>query len=295
MKRLLVLGTITSLAMIAGWTGQAAAQTKKVLMFTRSQAYEHEVVRRGPKGELSLAERTVTELGKKNGFEVTCTKDGGQINTANLKNYQAVFFYTQGDLDKAGGDKQPVMKADDMPAILEFVKNGGGFIGTHCGGADTFHHWVENGKKPFLDMVGGEFIGHGAQRKCWVETVDSNFPATKNFDKAFELHDEWYAYQGFDKDMRILQFLKTDGMPEAMYKRPNYPITWCKSYGKGRVFYTGMGHRTDVWENAKYQEMIGQAVLWSLGSVDGKSDTNLKELFGDEEAALKRINPPKTK
>jgi type 1 glutamine amidotransferase len=38
--------------------------------------------------------------------------------------------------------------------------------------------------------------------------------------------------------------LETAGMKGEMYQRPSYPITWCRTYGKGRVFYTGMGHRT---------------------------------------------------
>lgn len=264
--------------------------TPKVLLFTKSQGFEHPVVHR--KGDqLGLAERTIVEIGKQRGFEVTPTKDGTQINAGNLKNYQALFFFTQGELTELGLDRQPPMKKEDRESILEFVRNGGGFVGTHCGGADTFHRWEDGGKKPFAEMVGGEFIGHGPQQKARIEVVDASFPAMKPWDKSFPLIDEWYAYRGFHANMHVLMMLQTAGLTGKDYKRDSYPITWCSQYGKGRVFYTGLGHREDVWQNPKYQEMVGTAVLWVLGKLEGDCSPNLKQLFGDEAAALARINP----
>ena len=282
--------------------GIAAAQDPgKVLMLTKSVSFQHPVVeRRGEK--LGLAERTVQELGKEYGFDVEITKDASTINSDNLKKYGAVFFYTQGDLTQPGKlDPGPVMKKEDRPSILEFVKNGGGFVGTHCGGADTFNHnfWEENrdGRlvKPFCEMVGAEFISHGPQQVARVETVDKSFPAVAHWPASFALNDEWYAYDGFHKNMRILMMLQTEGMKGKDYARNSYPITWCSEYGKGRVFYTGMGHREDVWENPNYRKMVGTAVKWSLKKIDGDATPNLKEVLGDEEKGLQRINPPKTR
>lgn len=282
---------------LAGWvqltaTILASEQEKpKVLMFTKSSGFQHSVVARGPKGELGLAERTLRELAEKHGFDVNITKDGSQIHAAGLKKYQAVLFFTQGNLTVPGVDKQTPMKADDRQAILEFVRAGGGFVGTHCGGADTFHEWNDKGRKPFLEMVGGEFIGHGPQQVTSVEVVDPQFPAVKMWPNAFTLNDEWYAYKEFQPNIRVLMMIHTKGMKNNLYERPNYPITWCSNYGNGRVFYTGIGHREDVWTNPRYQQMVATAVLWSLKKVDADATPNLKELFGDVETGLKRINP----
>lgn len=265
-----------------------AAEPKKVLMFTKSSAFEHSVVRRGPDGSLGLAERIVKALGEKHGFAVDVTKDGREINADNLAQYSAVLFFTQGELTQSGRDGQPPMREEDKPALLQYVENGGGFVGTHCGGADTFHEWTE-----FRQMVGGLFIGHGPQQEGWVDIVDPSFPAVAGWPKSFSMIDEWYAYSGFNKNMHVLMMLRTEGLEgrDKLYDRADYPITWCSKYGQGRVFYTGLGHREDVWSNPLYQDMIAKALLWAIGEIDGDASPNLRTLFGDEEKALIRINP----
>jgi type 1 glutamine amidotransferase len=277
-----VSGAVASL-----FTTYSAAETSTILMVSISQGFQHPVVERKG-GELSLAERIVVQLGKKHGFAVTATKDGRLINRENLAKYSATLFFTQGEIDQRGPHGDSPMRTEDREAILEYVKSGGGFVGTHCGGADTFHQW-----QPFLDMVGGEFIGHGPQQVSRVEVVDHSFPAVQGWPKAFSLNDEWYAYRGFHRNMRVLMMLQTEGMRDKLYDRQPYPITWCSRYGKGRVFYTGMGHREDVWTNPLYQQMIAKSLLWAAGRIEADASPNLKELFGDEKSALTRINPPR--
>ena len=279
-------------------TFAARADGKKVLMLTKSSAYQHAVVARGKDGSLGPAEQTVVDLGKKHGFDVTVTKDGRKINAENLKNYDALFFFTQGELTDSGVDKQPPMRPADRQAILDFVAAGGGFVGTHCGGADTFHKWTEGAKKPFLAMVGGEFIGHGKQQATLVKVVDPAFPAVAGWPANFELKDEWYAYGGFTGDIHVLMTLQTEGMKDdgrRYYAREPYPITWCKNHGKGRVFYTGLGHREDVWRNPLYRKMVSSAVRWALRDIEGSAAPNLKSLYGSTKKGLVRISPPTKK
>jgi hypothetical protein len=82
----------------------AAPQTKSLLVFTKSSGFEHAVVKR--QGEkLSIAETVITELGKKHGFEVTCSKDGRILDCKNVHNHKAVFFFITGDLATSGPDE----------------------------------------------------------------------------------------------------------------------------------------------------------------------------------------------
>ena len=268
-----------------------AQEKKRVLMVTKSSAFQHDVVKH-QNGQLGLAERTVKDQCDKLGYEIVITKDASMLNAENLKRFQGLFFYTQGDLTVPGVDKQTPMRKEDRQAILDFVKNGGGFVGTHCGGADTFNHniWVEGGKKPFIEMVGAEFTGHGAQQDATVEVVDPSFPAVAHWPKTFRKWDEWYAYNGFHENMHVLMMLKTEGMKGHDYQRPDYPITWCSNYGNGRVFYTGLGHVEKMWENEHYQKMLAEALRWTLKDAEADASPNLKSLFGDEKAVLKRFN-----
>lgn len=288
-RAMLCLGLLSASVMAWG------EEPLKVLMFTKSQGYQHDVVARKSPEELSLAERTVTELGKKNGFEVTCTKDGTLINPDNLKNYDVLYFFSQGEIDDEADrtrDKTPSVPKETRACVLDFVKAGGGLVGTHCGGADTWHQWREGETRPFLDMIGGEFATHGAQQVTTVRVVDKDFPAVQGWPAQFELNDEWYAYKGFMPNIHVLLMLETEGMKGPMYKRDDYPITWCSTNGDGRVFYTGLGHRDDVWTNELYQNMVAKGILWAGKKIEGDASPNLSSLYGDEEKAMKRLNEP---
>ena len=280
----------------------AAAETDsnpKVLLLTKSSGYEHGVVRRPKDGSLSHVEKTMVDVGKRAGVDVEPTKDASKLNAGNLRNYDAVFLMTTGDLDKPGRDGFPPMKRSDREAILDFLEQGGGIVMTHCGGADTFHGWVEDGKKPFLEMVGGEFMTHGRVQPGAIQVIESDFPGMAAWPTTFSLPDEWYVYKGLQPNLRVLMMLDTTSLDQkdrnGAYQRPNYPITWCSNYGKGRVFYTGMGHHQKTWDDPRFQQMLGDAMLWSAGRVSGDAEPNLVKIFGSEKVAMERLNPPPAK
>src|SRR4051794_31722966 len=161
-----------------GWTAPLDGSTKKILMFTRSQTFEHSVVKRGPGNSDSLAERIVKDLARKHNFEVTCTKDGREFLPETLAKYDAFLFETTGDLTAEGGDKQPPMPKEGKKALLDAIAAGKGFVGCHCA-SDTFHSkgdaWKNQEKDqvdPYIAMVGGEFIRHGAQQESDMHVVD---------------------------------------------------------------------------------------------------------------------------
>jgi uncharacterized protein len=258
-----------------GWTAPADKEKKKLLVFTRSQTFEHSCLKRPKENELSLLEKTVTELGEKNGFVATCTKDGRVFLPDEIKKYDAFLFETTGDLTKEGGDKNPPMPAEGKKALLDAIASGKGFVGTHCA-SDTFH---SQGDKidPYITMLGGEFIVHGEQQKSTMKVVDNAFPGAKDL-KDFDLHEEWYALKNFAPDLHVLLVQDTTGMKGAMYERPNFPATWARKHDKGRVFYSSMGHREDVWQNPKFQELLLGGLAWAFGNVDAKIEPNLKDV-----------------
>jgi type 1 glutamine amidotransferase len=258
-----------------GWSAPAEKEKKKLLVFTRSQTFEHSCLKRPKENELSLLERIMTELGAKHGFEVTCTKDGRVFLPDEIKKYDAFFFETTGDLTKEGGDKNPPMPVEGKKALLEAIAAGKGFVGTHCA-SDTFH---SQGDKidPYITMLGGEFIVHGDQQKSTMKVVDNAFPGTKDL-QDFNLHEEWYALKNFAPDLHVILVQDTTGMKGAMYERPNFPATWARKHDKGHVFYSSMGHREDVWQNPKFQDLLLGGLAWAFGNVDAKIEPNLKEV-----------------
>jgi len=134
---------------------------------------------------------------------------------------------------------------------------------------------------PSLQMIGGEFVTHGAQQTVTIDVVDPHFPGLeKGFGEsgAFTIEDEWYALKNMPEDLHVILVQNTKGMKGGMYHRPSYPMTWARSYGKGRVFYTSMGHREDVWENPRYQGLLIGALSWATGRVDANLEPNIKQV-----------------
>jgi type 1 glutamine amidotransferase len=267
-----------------GWAAGAETQRRQLLMYTRSQGYEHSVIKRGKNGDLSLAERIVTDLGARHGFEVTCTKDGQVFLPESIGKFDAFLFETTGDLTKEGGDGQRPMPAEGKKALLAAIAGGKGFAGSHCA-SDTFHEGERFRAQsrgqidPYIAMLGGEFIKHGDQQKAGMRVVDNHFPGTANL-KDFELHEEWYTLKNFSPDLHVILVQETEGMKKTgknnwVYDRPSYPATWAHKHEKGRVFYTSMGHREDVWQNPLFQELLLGALAWTFGNVDADVTPNL--------------------
>jgi type 1 glutamine amidotransferase len=255
---------------------------RRLLMFTRSQGYEHSVIKRGPNNQLSLAETIVTDLGKKHGFDVVCTKDGREFLPENIQKFDAFLFETTLDLTKDGGDGQPPMPVEGKKAFLDAIAAGKGFVGCHCA-SDTFHSPGERNQNqerdqmdPYIVMLGGEFISHGDQQKARMHVVDHHFPGTEKV-RDFVLTEEWYALKNFAPDLHVILVQNTQGMTGDLYQRPNFPATWARKHHDGRVFYTSMGHREDVWENPIFQGLLLGGLSWAMGNVKANLTPNLKE------------------
>ena len=168
--------------------------------------------------------------------------------------------------------------------LLEAVAAGKGFVGFHSA-TDSFHSRGKANENqtevdPYIAMIGGEFITHGPQQIATMRVTSPNFPGIReqNLDDALDLNEEWYALKNFAKDMHVILLQETEGMRGECYQRPPFPATWARMHGKGRVFYTSLGHRHDVWENEFVQQGIVGAFSWVMGSVDAEIPPNLERV-----------------
>ena len=258
-----------------GWTRAADNKTRKVLFFTKSAGFQHSVVTR--KGdELAHAEKLLIEMGKQHGFEVTATKDGRLFTPDKLAEFDVIAFYTTMDLTTPGTDKSPPMPSNGKEALFDFIRSGKGFVGFHCA-SDTFH---SQGNKidPYIRMLGGEFKSHGKQQKSKILVAPDNMFPIEGL-KEFEMLEEWYELYNFNPDMHVIQVQDTKSMEEKRYTDlPSYPMTWARKEGKGRVFYTSMGHREDVWTNPLFQAVTLGGLAWAAGNVQADVPANFREV-----------------
>ncbi len=261
-------------AFALGRTPNAAAKTGRLLYYTRSVGFEHSVVRRQG-GKLSHSERILTELARRFGFEVECTKDGSVFD-GDLDRFDAIVFYSCGDQTQPSLDKSPPMTVSGKKRLLDAVAAGKGFVGFHAA-ADTFHSKGPSADRdPYVAMLGGEFISHGDPQEASL-IIASRFPGVGDLGCAEGLSftDEWYALANFAKDLHVILVQETAYMKGPCYRRPNYPCTWARVHGKGRVFYTSLGHREDVWTNPFFQAIALGGLRWAAGVIEADVKPNL--------------------
>jgi type 1 glutamine amidotransferase len=190
-----------------------------------------------------------------------------KLSPESLKNYDGVVFAsTTGHL--------PI---PDPQGLLDWIKAGHSFIGIHAA-SDTFHDWPG-----YIDMLGGEFDHHGAQVGVECLNEDPAHPANAAIGKSWTItQEEIYEFKNFDP-AKVHELLIMDKNPQT--KVPgNFPNSWCKAYGVGKVFYTGLGHREDLIDadpdlkgriNSVETSKIFQAhvlggIEWALGLKPGK-------------------------
>ena len=211
----------------------ASAATKKILFFTKSSGFEHSVIS-WKDGQPGYAEKVLLKLGEKNAWDFTFSKDGSKFGRDYLAQFDAVFFYTTGDLCSPGTDKQPAMTLEGKQALFDYVRGGKGFIGTHAA-SDTFHtanesqkeqdRYVNHGEKAdaYVRFLGGEFIKHGAQQVARNKVTDPKFPGFEKAPGEFAFQEEWYSLKDFTPDIHVLTVIDAPSMKGLEYKRPPYP------------------------------------------------------------------------
>lgn len=258
-----------------------SAKKPVLLVFTQSAGFEHDPPKDGPDGAKGVVDDVMTQLGEKYGFDVVCTKDG-RIFDQDLSKYDAFVFYTSGDLTVKRVD--PPMSAEGKKRLLDAIAGGKGFIGFHSA-TDTFRGSDEDFEKtgkpdPYIDMIGGQFLTHGSQQAGKLRVASSNFPGVDAWGKVDMIEipvEEWYAMKFFNPDMHVILVQDTAGMEGDAYARPPFPSTWAKMHGKGRVFYTSLAHRIDVWQSPEFQKAIVGAVDWVTGRVDVEIPVNFEK------------------
>ena len=278
-----IVGMGLAATMVVGmFAGGASAQEakKKVLFLTKSEGFEHSVIARKKETpeKLSFAEQVLVEFAAKKGYEVTCTKDAKKF-VDEMGKYDVLAFYTTGNLTKDSKDGGAGMTPEQKEKLLSAIKDGKGVIGFHSA-TDTFHGG--NKVDGFTTMMGGEFLTHQSQQKAWMH-VAFKFPGLEDL-KDYEMLDEWYANKNVNAEMTAILVqdtlaMRTDkGVWEKAYQRPMYPATWALMSGNGRVFYTSMGHREDVWTSATFQKVVIAGLDWVAGKTNVELTPNLAKV-----------------
>lgn len=243
-------------------TDALAAPPKKLLIVTTTMGFRH--------SSIETAERVLASLGQSSGsFDVELAAvtpvEGAaaavyaeqvrtmlerKLNPAALKRYDGIVFAsTTGELP-----------LPDKEAFIQWIRDGGAFIGIHSA-TDTLHAY-----RPYIDMLGGEFDYHREQVSIEALNRDASHPANRHLPATWTLDgklEEIYVFKNHDP-AGVHDLLVLDRHPNT-HAPGHFPISWCRNFGKGRVFYTALGHNEHVWLMPAFQSHVLGGIAWALG------------------------------
>ncbi len=268
-------------AVLLGWlilpVDRPAAGEKerpRLLYFTRSGTFEHAVVHRDGEA-LSLSGVVLQKLGKKAGFEVECTDDG-RVFDADLDRYDAIAFYTFGDLTEPNRLGTPPMSPEGKQKLLDAVAGGKGFVGFHSASLSFRSPGNKAGAPvdPYIAMLGGELDRHGKPQEATVAVRSPTFPGATTLPRTLRMTDEWYVMRNLADNLHVILMLQTEGLKESCYRRPPTPVAWARRHGTGRVFFTCMGDCEQTWNDERFQQVVLGGLMWALGQVEADATPN---------------------
>ncbi len=256
MKLIIVaVGLSLTLFAIAQEKGTMENTRKRLLVVTHTAGFRHS-------DSIELGEKILADIGERSGvFTVDYCRNADEVKKMLTPeflregNYDGVVFLnTTGDIG-----------IPDLQPFLDWIKEGKAFIGIHAA-ADTYHNRPE-----YLEMVQGQFAYHGQQTKVNAKVEKPDHPAVAHLAPEWTVFDEIYLFKENNRpNVTVLLSLNRhpdDGTPNAN-KEGDYLLAWCRDYGRGRMFYTALGHRLDVWQSQEYQQHLLGGIQWALRLVE---------------------------
>lgn len=208
------------------------AQSKNVLIFTKTAGFRHKSIDKGVE--------TISQILRSNHIQFTHTEDSEYFTKDSLKKFHGlIFLNTTGD----------ILNEPQQTAFEEFYNSGKGFMGVHSA-TDTEHDWEWYG-----DLVGGYFKSHPDNQKAKIDVIDRTHISTKHLKEQWLHEDEWYNFKNINPEIKILMLLD-----ESSYQGGEmgqiHPIAWYREDKKSRMFYTGLGHTPESYDELDFQKHL---------------------------------------
>jgi len=208
-------------------------------MLTATAGFRHD--------SIATARQVMATLASQSGvFTVTATENLADLTTERLAATDVLMFaLTSGELP---------FDASQKSAIGGFVANGGGFIGTHSA-SDTLYEWPDYGR-----LVGAYFRDHPWVQEATVAVEDTAHPISNGLGASFRLLEEYYTFRENPRpSVHVLLSLNAASVNAS----GDFPLAWTQTIGRGRSYYNALGHFSETWNDARFQNQIVNAIRWT--------------------------------
>lgn len=221
------------------------AQTQvRLLVFSKTKGFRHSSIPAGIEA--------IKKLVAQHNILVDTTENAAQFTSKNLKKYEAVIFLnTTGD----------VLNNQQQEEFEAFIRRGGGFVGIHAA-TDTEFDWPW-----FNQLVGAYFNGHPNNpnvRTAEFVVVDNQHLSTKNLPARFSRTDEFYNFKSIHPSIKVLVEID-ESTYEGGTHGDHHPMAWFHNVGKGRAFYTAMGHTEESFSEDLFLQHLWGGIKYAMG------------------------------
>jgi type 1 glutamine amidotransferase len=224
-----------------------------ILSFSKTSGFRH--------GEaIEAAAASVRDLAQERGWAVFETENAAVFNPEQLALFDVVFG------NNITGDN---WTEQQKAAFRSWIEDGGGFVGVHGAAGTRFRYWDW-----YTDVLlgGGRFIGHpmGPQfREATLVVEDPDHPIMAGMERTFSHVDEWYSFEESARSAGSHVLVTIDEASyapgEDLSMGEDHPIVWIACPGRGRSFYSALGHQGSTYTWAAHERMLGAALDWATG------------------------------
>ncbi len=216
---------------------------------------------------VNAAHAAFTAMAQRKGWALATTENGAAFTPAILKKFDVIIW------NNISGD---VLTLSQREAFKAYMAKGGGFVGIHGSAGDPVYFWDW-----YADtLIGARFAGHPMApqfQDAKVNIDDAAHPIAQGLPASWVMNEEWYSFKNNPRatGSRIIATLdestyKQVGMGGQKLQMGDHPIVWTRAVGKGRVFYSAIGHRPERYSDPVYVQMLEQGIDWAAGKPAAK-------------------------
>jgi type 1 glutamine amidotransferase len=227
----------------------------RVLVFEKMTGF-----RDGP--SVDAARAALEAMASRKGWTLRTSDRGGAISDQVLANVDVVIW------NNVSGDVLTLAQRD---AFRRFIERGGGYVGIHGSGGDPVYFWDW-----YADtLIGARFIGHPMEPQFQDArvVVSGDGPIGRRLAPGWTMNDEWYSFAANPRKTGATIVASLD---ESTYtpgrsgdkdlRMGDHPVVWARCVGKGRSFYSAIGHRPETYSDSRHLELLEEGIAWAAGS-----------------------------
>lgn len=223
-----------------------------VLVFSKTNGFIH-------REAIPAAQALLQHLGQAHGWTVYQTDNAAIHNAADLARFDAIVW------NNVSGD---VLLPAQREALQQYLAQGGGFVGLHATGGDPHYDWEWQPQS----LIRAQFIGHPMWPQFQQATLRVQQPAdaiVQHLNNHSDWVDEWYSFRAPPTGVQVLLDIDEHSyQPEVLgidlRMGAQHPLVWKHCIGKGRVFYSALGHLAATYADPRYQQVLAQAITWAM-------------------------------